>query len=184
MCAALHNSDQSLLEAIAGGDQEAFAAFYDRHAARVYGLLLCILRDPAEAEDLLQDVFFQVWRRADRYDAARAAPVAWLTVMARSRARDRLRRLGRAAKSGEPAANPASPNRVVETLADREAAARVIAALEELPAEQKAAIRQSFFDGMTHSEIARAQNLPLGTVKTRIRDGMRKLRSLFVAERA
>jgi RNA polymerase sigma-70 factor (ECF subfamily) len=175
-------SDRSLLEAMAGGDRDAFAAFYDRHAARVYGLLLCILRDPAEAEDLLQEVFLQIWEQAGRYDAARAAPVAWLTVIARSRARDRRRRLGRAPGFGDPIPEFVSPGSIPESLAERESAALALAALEALPREQREAIRKSFFDGMTHGEIARAQNLPIGTVKTRIRDGMMKLRRQLVTE--
>jgi len=169
-------SDQSLLESIAAGDVDAFAAFYDRHSAQVYGVLTCILRDAAEAGDVLQVVFWQVWTQAGRYESVRAAPSAWLGVLARSRARDRLRQMVRVPRSSASNDNSVSDASVHEVLEAHEEAERIAGAMDKLPPEQRDAIRRAFFDGMTHSEIAVAENLPLGTVKTRIRQGIMKLR--------
>ena len=170
-------TDQALLASIAEGDSAAFATFYDRHSARVFGLLMCILRDSIEAEEAFQDVFWQVWTRAGQYEAARAAPIAWLTVITRSRALDRRRRLARLSrKVTEELPDSLSYADASATMEQREAADRARELLEKLPHEQKILIRLSFFDGMTHREIAERENLPLGTVKTRIRLGIMRLR--------
>src|SRR5262245_1334405 len=176
MANTICKTDQDLLAGIAARDVEAFAAFYDRHCDRVYGLLMCILRDKLEAEDVLQEVFWQVWSRADQYDAARAAPIAWLLVKARSRARDRRRRLTRVPRARELMFDSADEGVQHDAVDDREAAEQVVAALGRLPLEQREPICRAFFDGLTHSEISDAMNLPLGTVKTRIRQGMMKLK--------
>ena len=174
-------SDQALLASVAEGDSAAFATFYDRHSARAYGLLMCILRDSSEAEEALQDVFCQVWTRAGQYEAARAAPVAWLTVITRSRALDRRRRLARLSrKVTDELPESVTYADAFATTEQREAADLARELLEKLPDEQKIPIRKSFFNGMTHREIAETENLPLGTVKTRIRQGMMKLRNQLV----
>ncbi len=171
-------SDQELLARIASGDREAFAAFYDRHAPRVLGLLVHLLHDRNEAEDLLQVTFFQVWSRAGQYDAARARPDVWLFLIARSRALDHL---GRARP---PVVEPAEDDLVTSAdpasaLERTEASHKVREALAQLPEEQRSAITLAFFGGLTHQQVARHQALPLGTVKTRIRLGMNRLRGLL-----
>jgi len=176
MANTIWKTDQDLLAGIAARDVQAFAAFYDRHCDRVYGLLRCILRDSLEAEDVLQEVFWQVWSQPRQYDATRAAPIAWLLVKARSRARDRRRRLTRAPRARELSFDSVDGGMQHDAVDEREAAEQVVAALERLPIEQREPICRAFFDGMTHSEISDVLNLPLGTVKTRIRQGMMKLR--------
>ena len=162
------------------GEEDAFAALYDATAPVVHGLVLRILGDRAAAEEVTGDVYLQVWRQAVRYDAARGTPVAWLLMLARSRAVDRLR-------AGAVRAGEREPLRAAEALPstrpgpDEDAAlaqrrARVSAALAGLPAEQRAPIELAYWAGMSHSEIADALAVPLGTVKTRIRIGMTRLR--------
>lgn len=167
-------SDEQLLARAAEGDREAFAALYDRHAPRVLGLLVRMLGQRGDAEDVLQETFLQAWRQAPRFDAGRSPGLAWLFVIARSRALDCLRR--RRAPDAPPAATeraaPAEPAGV-ETL---DAALPARAALARLPEEQRSAISLAFFAGMTHEQIALQQGLPIGTVKTRIRRGMIALR--------
>jgi RNA polymerase sigma-70 factor (ECF subfamily) len=172
------NPDSHLLRRIAAGDKAALAAFYDRHAARVLGLLLRILGDRDDAEDVLQETLWQVWQQAARYDPARSNPDNWLTLLARSRALDFRRRRS---PSADP---PAAEDRVAEAdpaggLERREMAQLVRAALERLPDEQREAIRLAFYDGLTHEQVAEELSVPLGTAKTRIRRGMRRLRGLL-----
>jgi RNA polymerase sigma-70 factor (ECF subfamily) len=167
-------SDDHLLELIATRDPGAFAEFYDRYAARVYGLLTRILGNRTDAEDVLQEAFLQVWEQARRFDPARAAADVWVLLIARSRAVDRLRKRTAVTSVELPDAgrsdDPARGLEVVET------AGRVRSALDHLPADQKEAIGLAFFGGLTHEQIAARLGLPLGTVKTRIRLGMGRLR--------
>jgi RNA polymerase sigma-70 factor (ECF subfamily) len=173
----MQTADETLLAGIATRDQGAFAEFYDRHSPRVLGLLLKMIRRRSDAEDVLQETFWHVWRIAPEYDPARAGPSSWLLMIARSRAIDHLRRkstAGAARETAEPDAiqwrQPADDVVIDET---RAGAAR---ALERLPAEQQRVIRLAFYEGLTHEEIAAREALPLGTVKTRIRLGMQRLR--------
>jgi RNA polymerase sigma-70 factor (ECF subfamily) len=166
-------SDQELVEAIKARDAEAFAALYDRHAPRLLGLLARWLGDRGEAEDALQDTFWQVWQRAAQYDAGQVPPVVWLMLIARSRALDRRRPPeggpgadDRAATAEDPAAG----------LLEDESARQIRDALAKLPEEQRSAILLAFYGGMTHEQVAARQAVPLGTAKTRIRLGMRQLR--------
>jgi RNA polymerase sigma-70 factor, ECF subfamily len=170
-----------LIEEVARGDQQALASLYDATSRLVYGLLLRMLGDAGAAEEVLLDVYAQVWRQARRYTGARGSPLAWLTTIARSRAIDRLRR-GRDsarrteqldARTFEVASAAAS---VEEEVAARERAARVRAALEALPREQREVIELAYYGGLSHSEIAARTATPLGTVKTRTRLGMMRLR--------
>ena len=159
-----------LLQKLAKGDKAALADFYDAYAGLVNGLALRILRDVAEAEDVVQEVFLQAWRQADRYDPRRGSPEAWLCTMARTRALDRLRR--RAARREdvpEAAPAPAFVPRNEEALAVRKA-------LETLTGDQRRAVELAYYGGMTQSEIAEALGEPLGTIKTRIRTAMLRLR--------
>ncbi|MBX9788711.1 MAG: sigma-70 family RNA polymerase sigma factor [Pirellulales bacterium] len=174
-------TDTQMLDRIAHGDQQAFAAFYDRHAPRVFGLLMRWLRVRVDAEDALQEIFWQVWRSAKQYDPARAAPEAWLVLLARSRSVDLLRRRRRTALPMNPIeAESVDP---LARLAFEEATAQVQTALGQLPREQRDAICLAFFDGQTHEQVARNQAVPLGTAKTRILLGMKRLRALLHAEK-
>ena len=176
-------ADRAALERIARGDHEGLAALYDRHAKPVYSLALRILQDQGEAEDIVQDVFSQAWRQAAHYDSSRGAVAAWLFTLARSRAIDRLRarraRPERAAGDRD-AANVVDP-RVSPDLQvlSAEQVGHVRAALDALPTLQRVAIELAFYEGLTHVEIAERLEQPLGTVKTRIRLALGKLRDLL-----
>ena len=174
-------SDVELLRAVAGGDEAALAAVYDRYRLILFGLLLRILHSRAEAEDCLQEVFLQVWRKAADFDEARGRPFTWLVTLARSRAIDRLRALGSRDRTALDAARE-----VVEETSDAvtdairsERSAVVRRALDSLPEEQRRVLEMAYFDGLTQSEIAGQLGQPLGTVKTRTRSGMIKLRELL-----
>jgi RNA polymerase sigma-70 factor, ECF subfamily len=173
----MHVPDTELLIGVAAGDRTAFAAFYDRHASAVFGLLIKMLPQRGDAEDVLQETFLQVWRQASRFDPARSSPFGWVVMIARSRAVDRLRQ-----KAASPTSDP--PDRSVlpeaESASERdETAARIRRALALLPAEQRAAIDLAFYGGLTYEEVADRQAIPVGTAKTRIRLGMHRLRSLL-----
>lgn len=172
-------SDRTLIARIATGDSAAFAEFYDRHSARVHGLLMRLLRSRARAEDVLQEVFWQVWTRAGRYDAARGEPVAWLIMMARSRALDELRARRPLPEAG--ADSRVDSGSVSADLERSELEQLAAACLQSLPVDQKTAIQMAFHDGYTHEEIARRLDEPLGTIKTRIRLGMQKLRQMLAS---
>lgn len=168
---------------MAQGEGDAVAELYDRHARPVYSLALRILGDVPEAEDVVQEVFSQAWRQASRYNTSRGAVAAWLLMLARSRAIDRLR-----ARRARPKGD--FDERVADNLVDTglpvdsqvisgEQIARVRAALDELPMLQKLAIELAYFEGLTHAEIAARLEQPLGTVKTRIRLALMKLREVL-----
>ena len=176
-------SDLELVERIRHGEQAALDALYRRYASPVYSLVWKILQNAEEAEDVALDVFWQVWRQADRYDASRGAPPAWIFTLARSRAIDRLRarsrREDRTVSIDDPGLNidpldeNASPDEVVSFRQNRDA---VRAAMTKLSAGQREAVELAFLKGMTHVEIAEKLGQPLGTVKTRIRQGLIRLR--------
>lgn len=159
-------------------DRSAFAAVYDRLSPRVYGFLLKLLGNRTDADDVLQETFLQVWNQAERFDPSRASPDGWMLMIARSRAADRLRKRATAKTLGEPATEPATTAHPGEQLETADSAGRVSAALARIPPEQGELIRLAFYDGLTHEQIARTLGLPLGTVKTRIRLGMMRLRDL------
>jgi RNA polymerase sigma-70 factor (ECF subfamily) len=170
--------DRAALARAARGDERALAEIYDRHARLVYSLALRIVRDAGEAEDVVQEVFAQLWQQASRYDAARANVAGWLVMLTRSRAIDRLRR--RQSRPDAPVADPIEMPDTDPLPDDRMvAAARAAAvrsALDDLPVLQRVAIELAFYEGLTHVEIAAQLDQPLGTVKTRIRQGLRALR--------
>jgi RNA polymerase sigma-70 factor (ECF subfamily) len=171
--------DHDLIRRMAAGDASALAAFYDRHAARVLGLVSRRVRRRQDAEDVLQTVFWEAWGRAAQYDPARASPEAWLLLIARSRALDHCRRRGLPLlEEGGDRPVSSDPGLGLER---SEAAEQLRQALRQLPAEQRECIRLAFFEGMTHVTIAERLGLPLGTVKTRIRLGMQRLRELLPA---
>jgi RNA polymerase sigma-70 factor (ECF subfamily) len=172
-----------LIRKVAAGDQQAFSALYSTTGKLVFGLVLRILGDPSVAEEVLFDVFTQVWRQAGRYDLNRGAPLGWLTTIARSRAIDRLRsekqyqqndELTEAAGQGRPAAGDPETNTAIS-----EMQRFVRGALNSLTVEQREVIELSYYSGMTQSEVASHLGLPLGTVKTRTRLGMIKLREVL-----
>ncbi len=168
-----------LLEQIASGSRDAFALFYDRFAGPVSGLIRRIVRSEPAAEEVLQDVFWQVWERAGDFDPARGSAESWLYTRARSRAIDRLRAKGSREVPSELAED--TPDRSSSGADDRH---MVETALSQLSDAQRTVIELSFFEGLTHSEIARKLGEPLGTVKTRVRSGLERLRTIYSAERA
>ncbi len=170
----------TLLEQIAEGDQPALARLYDLTHRLLFGLALRILGDRSVAEEALLDTFMQVWRQAGRYDEQRGAPMAWLLTIMRSRSLDYLRankphreriEIGVVNESRLP--SPENPE-TLSALAERQSLVRT--ALNRLPADQQQAIELVYFGGLSHSEVAARLALPLGTVKTRIRLAMNKLR--------
>lgn len=174
-------ADVDALKRMGSGEPGALAELYDRHGRAMFSLAFRILRDQSDAEEVVQDVFAQAWRQAARYDTSRGVVVAWLLMMTRSRAIDRLR-----ARRGRPILQDDHPAALRDlsdealpvdlALLSAEQLTRVRAALEVLPAAQRTAIELAFYEGLTHSEVAEQLEQPLGTVKTRIRSGLRKLR--------
>ena len=170
----------SLVQRVATGDQSALATLYDTTNRLVYGLVLRVLGDVSSAEEVLLDVYTQVWRQAANYDSNRGAPLAWLTTIARSRAIDRLRsgwqdqrRKESLDVLGDAPAGTASPEEMT-VASERQKFVRE--ALNSLTPEQREVIELAYYSGLSHSEIAAKLNQPLGTVKTRTRLGMMKLR--------
>lgn len=171
-----------LIRGVAEGDNQALASLYDSTSRTVYGLLLRILSDPSSAEEVLLDVYAQVWRQAASFSPARGRPMAWLTTIARSRAIDRVRRTRQEQQRETPlddAIRSAGGESVEEGVLAGEVRAVVRAALESLAPEQREVIELAYYGGMSHSEIAAARGLPLGTVKTRTRLGLMRLREML-----
>jgi RNA polymerase sigma-70 factor (family 1) len=176
--------DRLLIDRIVQQEQSALSELYDRYARVVYSIAYRSLGSVEESEEVVVDVFSQVWKTADRYDACKARVDTWLFMMARSRILDRLRRVQRVGKieaaSVEIAVQePKTESDPVETLAVRERRKQVFAALDQLPPEQRRVIELAYYQGFSHSEIANLTQLSLGTVKTRIRLGLSKLRNLL-----
>ena len=171
--------DQVAIEQMARGNQSALGELYDRHGRLIYSLALRVLRDQGDAEDVVQEVFLQAWREAARFDLTRGNVVAWLVMVTRSRSIDRLRRRQArpqlAAKS-EPDGRVDESPRVDVQMEWQSRAAEVRRALETLPLLQRVAVELAFFEGLTHAEIAEQLEVPLGTVKTRVRQGLLKMR--------
>ena len=183
------DADRLLVERLARGDAAALAELYDRHGRTVFSLAVRILSDQGEAEDLTQDVFTIAWRNAARYDPSRGAVAAWLLITARTRAIDRLRaRRVRPAGATEDdvrrldAIPDAAPS-VEWIVADRQMAGRVRDALAVLPADQRLALELAYFEGLSHSEIGERTGTPLGTIKSRIRTGLARLREAMHTHR-
>ena len=176
-------SDLELVERIRRGEQAALDILYGRYSSPVYSLVWKILQNSEEAEDVALDVFWQVWRQADRYDPARGAPPAWIFTLARTRAIDRLRARNRKEDRTvsiddpnlniDPLDENAMPDQVVSFRQNRDA---VRAAMTKLSPVQREAVELAFLKGLTHVEIAERLGQPLGTVKTRIRQGLIRLR--------
>jgi RNA polymerase sigma-70 factor (ECF subfamily) len=170
-----------LIERIAGGDEAALAELYDATSRQVYGLALRVLGDPSAAEDVTLEVFTQVWRTASSYDMGRGTPFGWLLTMTRSRAIDRIRSDAQARKREEPLefveGTEGDPGPSPEAnVAEAERRRIVRDALAVLSPEQRQVVELAYFGGLSHSEIAAELNQPIGTVKTRIRLAMQRLR--------
>ena len=171
-----------LIREMAEGDRDAFARFYDRHARQVYPLIARIVRDPADAADVLQEVFWEAWQSAASYDPGRGTPEAWIFMRARTRAIDRVRAVRR---RGETFVAPVD-ERVAAAAVDPggDAAERaedrdlVLGALGHLPDTQREVLELAYYGGLTQTEIAERLKQPLGTVKTRIRLGLERLREV------
>ena len=177
-------SDILLLKAIAARDEAALAQLYDRYDRILFGLLMRILNNREEAEDVLQEVFLQVWRKAADFDESRGRPFTWLVTLARSRAIDRLRTLAsreRVAEAGAREVSEVISDAATDALKS-EQRGLVSDALAKLPDEQKRPIMLAYFDGLTQTEIATRLGAPLGTVKTRMRTGMIRLRELLAGQ--
>jgi RNA polymerase sigma-70 factor (ECF subfamily) len=178
-------ADIQRVTTMASGDAAGLAALYDRHATAIYSLALRIVREEGDAEDVVQEVFAQAWRQAGRYDARRGSVIAWLLIMTRTRAIDRLRmRQARPDRAAAP--DPSMLEQLASTdedpssgLVAEQEALRVRDALQTLPMLQRVAIELAFFEGLSQSEIAERLEQPLGTVKTRIRLGLLKLRDVL-----
>lgn len=166
-----------LLEDVSNGDRDAFAEVYQRTSAKIYGVCLHILRSESDAQDVLQDVYVTVWRRAALFDSTKAAAITWLAVIARNKAIDRSRRpeiatddLDAAAKVSDD--RPSS----FEIIQSVQEASRLDGCLDELDEKPRAMIRAAFLDGSTYPELARQEGVPLGTMKSWVRRGLQRLR--------
>jgi RNA polymerase sigma-70 factor (ECF subfamily) len=174
-----------LCDAALAGNSLAFGAAYDEYAPVLYGLLLRIVRDPGDAQEILQETFLAGWKDARKFDASRGSELAWLISMARSRAIDRLRARQRRADREEDAAREISrvSSDVDDPVTFREIRTAVRSALQELPEAQRSALELAYFGGLSQSEIASRLNEPLGTIKTRTNLAMKKLRERLGAFR-
>ena len=169
--------DSTLVSAIRSGDHSAMAALYDRYSSIVYSVALRVLGDTGAAEDILQDVFMQLWRNPGLFDSSRGSLGAWLAVIARNRAIDTLRKR-RPESDIEDVVISVETDLASE--ADRaRAAEKVRSMLGSMPAPQRTALEMAYFEGLTHTEIAAKTGEPLGTIKTRIRAGLTTLRKAF-----
>jgi len=165
---------------VAAGDRAALRMVYQDTSAKLFGVCLRILNDRSEAEDLLQDVYVTVWRKAASFDPGRASPITWLVAIARNRAIDRLRSSAarhrmEPIEAADAVSDPAPP--VIERIELAQQHQRLARCLEELDARHSAAIRAAFLDGATYEELAERMSVPLGTMKSWIRRGLLKLRT-------
>lgn len=176
-------SNTALIERMMAGDESALSTLYDRYSAMLYSMLLRILQDAQAAEEVLQDIFLQLWKTAGNFDANRGSLPAWLLVIGRNRAISRLRvRPSREIfeeTEGLYANTLASSHNVESEAARHELMERLRTAMDRLPVEQRQAIELAYFQGMTQTEIAARTGSPLGTVKTWVRTGMQSLKQLL-----
>ncbi len=171
--------DASLLALVQRGEESAMASLFDRYSKVVYSVALRVLRDPASAEDVLQEIFMQIWRNPDSFVATRGSLGGWLAVVSRNRSIDALRRRRPTESVDEVAL--ASPYNLSEEAERHSMIEKARSIIVQLPTEQRKTLEMAFFDGLTHSEIAEMTGDPLGTVKTRIRSALLSLRKAFQA---
>ncbi len=176
---ASSQDDSILLGLVQRGDEQAMASIFDRYSKVVYSVALRVLRDPSGAEDVLQEIFMQIWRNPDSFIATRGSLGGWLAVVSRNRSIDALRRRrptdnidDMPLASSYNLANEAELHSLME---------KARGAIQMLPVEQRKTLEMAFFDGLTHSEIAEMTGDPLGTVKTRIRSALLTVRKAFQA---
>ena len=168
-----------LLRACGRGDETAFARLYDATASRVVGLAVRVVRDPAQAEEVAQEAFLEIWRTAGRFDPAKGSPLGWLLTIVHRKAVDRVRSAesaGRRDVAYGQRERSVPHDETAEAAAASIEATRVRAALADLTAKQREAVELAFLGGYTHTEVASMLDLPIGTAKTRIRDGLIRLR--------
>jgi RNA polymerase sigma-70 factor (ECF subfamily) len=173
------NDDGLLLERIAAGDEDAMAVVFDRYSRIVYSVSLRVLRDPGAAEDVLQEIFMQIWRKPESFLSTRGSLGGWLAVVARNRSIDAIRRR-KPSDSVDDIALASSFN-LAEESERNIMMQRARVAIQTIQPDQRKAVEMAFFDGLTHAEIAEMTGEPLGTVKTRIRTGLLALRKAMTA---
>ncbi|MEW6248181.1 MAG: sigma-70 family RNA polymerase sigma factor [Nitrospirota bacterium] len=175
--------DPKLMAQVVKGDHQAFSQLYDQSSSLLYTLALRILGNRDEAAELLQDIYLEVWKKVARYDVGRGTPMAWLVTLTRSRALDRLRARASKARTVVDSMDLSTPHvpdqspGPFEIQADLELRNAVSKALAELPEAQQQALELAYYEGLSHTEIAARLNEPVGTIKTRIKLGMNKLRT-------
>lgn len=175
----------ALMRRSARGDEQAFAELYDMTSSRLYGLVIRVVRDPAQAAEVTQDCYLQIWQNAARFEPERGSVLGWMMTLAHRRAVDRVR----SAQSGVErdrryaVQEPQQVPDVSEAVVDRLEAERVRKALDGLTTMQREAIELAYYGGYTHTEVAGLLDIPLGTAKTRVRDGLIRLRDFFEGER-
>jgi RNA polymerase sigma-70 factor (ECF subfamily) len=174
--AQLRESDAALIEKMVRRDETALEALYDRYAVMLTSVLIRILRDSQAAEEILQDIFYQLWRTASQFDASRGSLPGWLLVIARNRAISRLRHRNPAAGDELVENTLAMPFNLESVIFQQQLLGRIKSVLEDLPAAQRAAVELAYFEGLTHSEIAQRTGDPLGTVKTRLRSALETIK--------
>jgi len=179
------DEDKAYMHRIAAGDEAAFEALYDRYSRLLYSILLSVLKQPPEAQDMLQELFLHIWYQAKQFNQERGSVYSWLVTMTRNRAIDRLRSKSFREKMQESSNDEAmmlvpdgdiSPLDSISLAEDR---SRIHEALAKIPAEQRDALMLAYFQGYTQTEIAELLQIPLGTIKTRMRQGLIKLSSLL-----
>ena len=171
-----------LIRQVANQDRDAFSQLYDRFSTLVFTLAMRMLKARSDAEDLLQEVFVQVWRQAQSYSAERGSPEAWIVNIARSRAIDKIRSIRIMEKSFVLTEDPAraeSTDNVESSAAESEVRMAINSALANLPEAQRKVLELAYFAGLTQTEIATRLAEPLGTVKTRMRSGIQRLREML-----
>lgn len=166
-----------LMQRVASGDRRAFASVYDRTSAKLYGICLRLLGNEAEAQDVLQEAYVTLWRKAAQFDPQKASPITWLCVLVRNKALDRLRRPSFASSGLEAAADvPDESPSALEIVAHEQDAARLSHCLDEIGDPARTMIRAAFLDGATYPQLAERERVPLGTMKSWIRRGLQQLR--------
>ncbi len=170
--------DYQLMQLVAQGDAQALAKLYDRYSPLIYAMCLRVLGNRAEADELLPEIFFEVWEKRARYDAARSAPRTYLTMLARSRAIDRKRKRGLSITSQIQENDAIDRQSPAEMSINSEQRVAIVKAVAQLDSAQREAIECAFYDGLSHSEIAQKLDRPLGTIKTCIRQGLIRLREI------
>jgi RNA polymerase sigma-70 factor (ECF subfamily) len=183
--AELRPSDGALMERVVARDESALAQLYDRYSGMVSAVAMRVLRDAGAAEEILQDIFYQLWRNAAQFDPGRGSLAGWLLVSTRNRAISRLRRKNPGDAGNETkeqlAANISFPFHLETAVAQQQLLSKVKGAMGSLPQPQREAVELAYFEGLTHSEIAERTGEPLGTIKTRLRSALETLKQAFKA---